>query len=126
VRPFQLTNCSGAQLAITNAHIEDDPDDEFTIVQPTTIAGNLASAASLDFGVLMIGHAGGEKVAHLVVEWDGGSATVELDGTVLTAPVPVVPGKDRGSYYNCNAGGAGGGLPIVLALFGLRRRKLRR
>jgi hypothetical protein len=122
---FQLTNCSGAPLQIQDAHIDGVAANEFAIVLPSPqiVGRTLASTESEDFLVVMSPHADGGKTAILTIDYAGGSAMVELDGTAIGGATTAPTSRD--SYYACSAGRSASAWPAVALLVALRRRRRR-
>ena len=120
----QLTNCTGAPLAVLSAAITGPNADEFGIAQPSDPAITLDNKARQDFVIVMAPRTPGPKIAQLIIQHAAGAQTVELVGNGA-GEVPAPPSRD--TYYRCSAGGgATGAWPLALALGLLARRRRRR
>lgn len=125
-----LTNCSTDPITLSNARIEGPDASEFAIVaQPDSAM--LASTGLASWLIVLQAHTPGVKQADFAVDYDGGTATVTLDGEGLGSDGSGLgsnsTGTGRGgSYYACSAGGPSAAWPIGLALLALvvpRRRR---
>lgn len=121
-----VSNCGAGPLAISAARIEGEGAAEFALVSevPATPIGQRASTT---FDVVMTPRTNGAKAAQLVIDSDGGTLTIPLDGNGFAGDEST---GTRGTYYTCSAGGtpgaaAGAALPIGLAVLVLRRRRRR-
>jgi len=106
-----LTNCTTSPVTFTNPRIEGPDAAQFAIVaQPPSLTVDATASAS--WLIVLTPTTRGLMSASFVVDYDGGTATVPLDGEGL-AP----PGPGRGSYYECSAGGTPfAAWPMVLAI----------
>lgn len=120
-----LSNCDTMPVTFSSARIEGPDASEFAIVATptsTTIPANgLAS-----WLVVMTVNSVGLKHAELVVDHDGGTARIALDGEGLgetPADVPELP-TDELSYYGCaTASSTGWPLVLIAFVFVCRRRR---
>jgi hypothetical protein len=118
-----ISNCGTSDLVITGARLEGASADEFAIVGPENPLQTISTMGELEFLVIMDPETTGTKIAKLVVEHADGRIEADLDGNGFGV---TDEGGEKTTYYTCSAGGAGlGGLPIVLALLLLRRRRAR-
>ena len=124
-----LSNCSTTPANFTNARIEGADASEFAIVATpmTTTIGPNGNASWL---IVLTTKSVGLKHAEFMVDYEGGTAVVPLDGEGLGENVIDEPGGpvDEISYYSCSAGGSTSrAWPLVLVLgIVLRRRRRRR
>jgi len=121
-----LSNCSTTAITAMNARIEGPSANEFAIVQQPTSA-TIAPTSSASWLVVLQARTTGPKMANFVVDYDGGTATVPLNGEGL-GDTGSGSGGDTGekSYYSCAAGGTGAGWPIAGVLLVVIRRRKRR
>jgi uncharacterized protein (TIGR03382 family) len=121
-----LSNCSTAPITAMNARIEGPSASEFAIVQQPTSA-TIAPTSSASWLVVLQARTTGPKQASFVVDYDGGTAMVPLNGEGLGVN-GTGSGADTGekSYYSCAAGGTGAGWPIAGVLLVVIRRRKRR
>jgi hypothetical protein len=117
-----ISNCGTSALEITGAYIEGLRASEFAIVSPEDPLQTIPTMGALEFLVIMNPATTGTKTAKLVVEHAGGRIEADLDGNGFGVSDE---GGDKTTYYTCSAGGAAHGLPLVLALAGLVRRRRR-
>ena len=121
-----VSNCGTGPVAWSNPRIEGPGASEFAIVaqpeQPTIPAMGFAS-----WLIVLQAHAVGPTQAMFTVDYEGGSASVLLDGEGLGAAPPVdTTTPSESSYYSCQTGRAAGGWPLAVALaFAWRRRRSR-
>lgn len=120
-----LANCSGADVAITSAHVVGANASEFLIALEPQSA-TMASGSVASYSLLMTPKLEGNRTAQLQIAYAGGMVTIPLVGTGTNAP-----GATLGSatYYTCSAGGSGAGswpLGCALAVLGASRRRRRR
>ncbi|HEY0195297.1 MAG TPA: choice-of-anchor D domain-containing protein [Kofleriaceae bacterium] len=124
-----LSNCGAAPLAFTNPRIEGADALDFAIVQQPDSA-TISPAGNATWLIVLTAHTVGVKAAVFSVDYDGGTASVDLAGEGLGA-MPDGPGDGTGdkrnSYYACSAGGAGTGalwlLGGVAVVVGRRRSR---
>jgi MYXO-CTERM domain-containing protein len=116
-----LSNCGTAPIAFSNARIEGPDAGEFAIVQQPS-SSTIAPGTTASW--LIVLHAGsvGPKQATFVVDHDGGTASVPLEGEGLG---DVADGPGRGSYYACSTGNASTLWPVAIALALVWRRRRR-
>lgn len=117
-----ISNCGTSELAITGARIEGLRASEFAIVSPEDPLQTIPTMGELEFLVIMNPVTTGTKTAKLVVEHAGGRIEADLDGNGFGV---TDEGGEKTTYYTCSAGGAAHGVPLVLALAGLARRRRR-
>lgn len=120
-----LSNCGNTAITITGARIQGASANDFAIVSPANPAMPLLQQASLEFLVVMSPQRIGTKAAQLVIEYDGGTVAVDLDGNGFGGDDS--DQSDRGTYYACSSGhGSSAALaPLALALLLVRRRRRR-
>jgi hypothetical protein len=118
-----LTNCNIGTVNVTAAHIDGADADSFALVSPSSVATALPTAASEQFIVVLSPHIAGTKQAQLVIEYDNGTAMIELDGDVTGGSDDTT--KPRETYYSCNSGVPATLVPAlaVLVLLVVRRRR---
>lgn len=121
-----LSNCSTAAITAMNARIEGPDAGEFAIVQQP-MSAMIQPSSSASWLVVLQAHTAGTKQASFVVDYDGGTAMVPLNGEGLGVN-GTGSGADTGekSYYSCAAGGTGAGWPIAGVLLVVIRRRKRR
>jgi hypothetical protein len=115
-----LTNCSSAPLMVTGTHLEGADKADF--VSPTVDPTPVGTHQQIKFQVFMSPHSNGTKLASLVIDNDGGSAAVMLDGNAFGGSDDGT--NDRRTYYACSAGGVAA-WPVGLVALVLRRRRRR-
>jgi MYXO-CTERM domain-containing protein len=116
-----LSNCDAGPVAFSNARIEGDDASEFAIVaQPSTAM--IAPAGLVSWLVVLQARSVGPKRATFAVDYEGGTATVALDGEGLGDRPNV---SARGSYYACATGQPSSAWPLVVALALVLRRRRR-
>jgi uncharacterized protein (TIGR03382 family) len=114
-----LTNCSGSPLTITGAAVESIVPGEFALVFPA--AAVLQPREKYSMLLVMNPKANGNRTGSLVIQHDGGAPTVvPLEGDGFG-----VEEVDRETYYACAATSGGSAWPVLLVIFGLRRRRRR-
>ncbi|MGE0867274.1 MAG: choice-of-anchor D domain-containing protein [Kofleriaceae bacterium] len=117
-----ISNCTPAEVEITDARIEGPNAQEFSIVTPEVLQVSLTERAAQTYVLVMSPRSVGSKSAQFVVEHAGGKVIVALDGHGFS---DASTEGDRTTYYACNAGGLGG-WPVGLAFLGLVRWRRRR
>jgi MYXO-CTERM domain-containing protein len=120
-KTIELSNCGSAPIHITAARIEGASASDFAVVGPENPVMTLPQMGSVKFLVVMSPRQNGTKAAQLVVEYDGGTVTAELDGNGFGGDEAEL--LDRETYYACSTGG---GSPTALAPLGLALLLLRR
>jgi len=123
-KSIHLTNCSEAPIAFTNPRIEGGDALDFAIVAQPALP-MIPPAGDATWLIVLQAHSVGLKLSSFVVDHDGGSATVELQGEGLGDAPPELLPVARGSYYACATGRPSTLWPIALALLVLRRRRAR-
>lgn len=117
-----LSNCGTAPIAFTNARIEGADALDFAIVaQPSSSMISPTGRAS--WLIVLQAHTAGSKQAIFAVDYDGGTATIRLDGEGLGDLG--APGGGRGSYYACSTGHPIALWPLAAALALVLRRRRR-
>lgn len=120
-----LSNCSDAPIGWSNARLEGVDAGEFAIVaQPDGMT--IAATDSIAWLVVLTTKSVGVKHAEFVVDHDGGTARVPLDGEALADNLGSDAADDiTRSYYTCSTGSGSGSWPFAIALLvlGLRRRR---
>jgi hypothetical protein len=106
-----LTNCESSPLAVTDVTIFGRDAAEFTAISDLSVPGSIAAYDSATWLVELRPQTRGEKVATLQITHGAGITTVQLSG----AGDDGTEEEGRGSYYACDAGGAGG-MALVLML----------
>lgn len=120
-----LTNCSSGPINFTAAHIDGADSASFALVSPSQVSGtSLGTAMSAQFIVVMSPHVIGSKQAQLVIEYDSGTAMIELDGDVTGGDNS--DGTLKPTYYSCSAGVPATLIPVGLALGLILRRRRRK
>ncbi len=124
-----LSNCSTTAANFTNARIEGADASEFAIVaQPET--STIGPNGNASWLVVLTTKTAGLKHAEFMVDYEGGTAIVALDGEGLGDDVIDEPGGpiDEISYYSCSAAGGSTSRawPLVLVLGIVLRRRRRR
>jgi len=122
-KTIELSNCGNAPINITAARIEGASAGEFTVVSPENPVMSLPQMGSVKFLIVMSPRQTGSKAAQLVIEYDGGTVVVPVDGNGFGGDDSGLP--DRETYYACSSGTPVGLVPLVLALLGLRLRRRR-
>jgi uncharacterized protein (TIGR03382 family) len=118
---IKLSNCSTSAIGWSNARIAGPDAAEFAIVaQPD--ATTIPPAGFAGWLIVLTPHTVGIKSATFLVDYDGGTAMVPLDGEGLGAGGT---SGEKSSYYACSAGGATGAWPIVLVVAFVARRRRR-
>ena len=121
-----LSNCGSAPIGFRNARIEGGIEGgdalDFAIVQQPT-APMIAPAAHASWLIVLQAHTVGVKQAKFAVDFDGGTASVDLQGEGLGDHADSGGGR---SYYTCSAGGPAGLGPLGIALALLLSRRRRR
>ncbi|MFN0248318.1 MAG: choice-of-anchor D domain-containing protein [Kofleriaceae bacterium] len=115
-----VSNCGTTALDITGVRIEGPNASEFVIVAPEDPLQTIPTTGQLDFLIIMNPARAGTKTAKLVVEHAGGRIEANLDGNGFG---DTDEDDDKSTYYTCSTGGSVGGLPLVLAILALRRRR---
>jgi hypothetical protein len=122
-KQVDLSNCSDAPIKFSNARIEGADPSDFAIVMvpPTSTIMPVEHASWL---IVLQAQSVGLKQATFAVDYDGGTASVALqgEGTDPSAP-PIAGPPGRGSYYACSTGRPSALWPIAVALLALRRRR---
>jgi hypothetical protein len=106
-----FTNCSAAPVTLTGQTITGTNAEDFVLTRafvPVTVM----PAETIGIDVLFNPKAAGLRQAQLVIDYTGGTTTIDLFGDGIGLPL------NRESYYACNTGGAGGWL-VGLVVFGL-------
>lgn len=123
-----LSNCSSTAATFSNARIEGVDAGEFAIVAaPETTS--LVPNGNASWLIVLSTKSVGLKHAEFVVDHDGGTARVPLDGEGLGEDVIPEPegAIDEISYYSCSAGGSRSlAWPLVVVLGIVLRRRRRR
>jgi hypothetical protein len=116
-----LSNCGTAPVMFTNARIEGPDALDFAIVaQPSS--SMISPAGLVSWLIVLQAHTVGPKQASFAVDYDGGTASIELGGEGLGDLGPA--GGGRGSYYACSTGHPLALWPIAFVLgLVLRRRR---
>jgi len=118
-----LSNCGTAPVMFTNARIEGPDALDFAIVaQPTS--SMIAPTGLASWLIVLQAHTVGPKQASFAVDYDGGTASIEIDGEGLGDLGPA--GGGRGSYYACSTGHPLALWPIAFVLGLVLRRRGRR
>lgn len=124
VREVVISNCATQMINVTAARITGASASDFTIVDPANPAMTIPQRGSTRFLIAMTPHSNGLKDAQLVVDYEGGSVTANLDGNGFGGDDGTAGG--RKTYYACSTGQPAGLWPIlgaVLAVLGVRRRR---
>lgn len=123
-----LSNCSTTPAAFSNPRIEGESATEFAIVQQpagTTVDAN----GKASWLIVLTASTPGLKRAEFVVDHDGGTARVPLDGEGLGADVGGTgdgPTEEL-SYYSCAATrGSSGAWALLVVVMGIVLRRRRR
>ncbi|HMG25064.1 MAG TPA: choice-of-anchor D domain-containing protein, partial [Kofleriaceae bacterium] len=119
-----LSNCNDAPTAFSNPRIEGDDALDFAIVQQPS-SPMIAAAGRATWLIVLQAHSVGVKQASFAVDYDGGTASVAIQGEGLGEHEA---GTSRGSYYACSTGRPSALWPVGLAALAalLRRRRRRR
>jgi len=115
-KDVQLSNCSSSPIGYSHARIEGLDASDFAIVREPS-AAMIAPNGLVSWLIVLQAHSVGPKQATFSVDYDGGTASVDLVGEGLQVADP------RGSYYACSTGRPAALWPIALALLALRRRR---
>jgi uncharacterized protein (TIGR03382 family) len=124
-QPVHLSNCSASAITSMNARIEGVDAAEFAIVAAPTGA-TIPPTGLASWLVVLSANSVGLKHAEFVVDYDGGTARVPLDGEGLGELPSMAGSGEELSYYGCATTGASGGAPLALLALGLVRRRRRR
>lgn len=116
-----LSNCGTAPVAYSNARLEGGDALDFAIVQQPT-SPTIAPAGRASWLVVLQAHSVGVKQTTFAVDYEGGTASVDIQGEGLG---DIEPGANRGSYYACSTGRAASLWPLLAALALLLRRRRR-
>lgn len=116
-----LSNCGTAALGFSNARIEGGDALDFAIVQQPS-SSMIEPAGMASWLIVLQAHKVGVKQSTFKVDYDGGTASVALQGEGLG---DLGRGTGRGSYYACAAGRPAALWPVAIALLVLRRRRAR-
>jgi hypothetical protein len=118
-----LSNCGTAALGFSNARIEGADALDFAIVQQPS-SSTIDPAGTASWLIVLQAHSNGVKLSTFKVDYDGGTASVDLQGEGLGDL-----GKDgggRASYYACSTGRSSAPWPVAIALALVLRRRARR
>jgi len=115
-----LSNCGTAPIMFTNPRIEGTDALDFAIVaQPSS--ATIAPTGLASWLIVLQAHSVGPKQASFAVDYDGGTASIELGGEGLGDLGPSDDG--RGSYYACSTGHPAALWPLAIALVVVVRRR---
>lgn len=122
-----LSNCATTAVTFSNPRIEGDRASEFAIVQQP-MGTSIEANGKVSWLVVLTAQTPGVKHAEFVVDTDGGTTRVPLDGEGLGAGVGGDPTDvEEISYYSCSTTGSGSrAWPLVLVLGIVLRRRRRR
>lgn len=117
-----VTNCNAGPLTLIETVITGPNQDDFEIASPPTVA-TLEPGTSASYVIVSTPNNPGELAATLQIRHDGGMVEVPLTGNgtgeVIDGRIP-----EDSTYYSCSSsGGAAGLAPLLLALFGVTRRR---
>ena len=118
----QLSNCLTTPITASNPRIEGDNATEFAIVADPQSA-TISASGLASWLIVFQGRTVGLKTATFSVDYDGGTASVDLTAETL-GDTGSGGGSTLPSYYSCSTGSGPIGLtPVAFVLLALRRRR---
>jgi MYXO-CTERM domain-containing protein len=113
-----FTNCTTQPVAVVDASLvgADLADFAITKIRPSPTP-TLEPSQTMELDLQMTPRTSGNKLAELVIDYDGGTQTIELTGSAFAHPKP------RDTYYACRTDPSGSPWPVLAVVWLVVRRR---